>query len=149
MTTIKSVLGPLDTAGLGFTLPHEHLIDSSAGILDTSYDWNSEPRPWTWLCSPLPRPRMGVHSSFAAPAAGLDVPRSFLGRDKDFIADLWVREIEQGIERTGIKAGIIKVATSDPITEQKELMLRAPRPGHTCAPAFPLPLPPTRRRSPG
>ena len=67
----------------------------------------------------------GVHSSFAAPAAGLDVPRSFWGRDQDFIADLWVREIEQGIERTGIKAGIIKVATSDPITEQEELMLRA------------------------
>ena len=55
----------------------------------------------------------------------LDVPRSFWGRDKDFIADLWVREIEQGIEGTGIKAGIIKVATSDPITEQEELMLRA------------------------
>ena len=55
----------------------------------------------------------------------LDVPRSFWGRDQDFIADLWVREIEQGIERTGIKAGIIKVATSDPINEQEELMLRA------------------------
>ena len=55
----------------------------------------------------------------------LDVPRSFWGRDKDFIADLWVREIEDGIERTGIRAGIIKVATSDPITEHEELMLRA------------------------
>ena len=35
MATINSVLGPLDTADLGFTLPHEHLIDSSAGIRQT------------------------------------------------------------------------------------------------------------------
>ena len=34
-TIINSVLGPLDTADLGFTLPHEHLIDSSAGIRAT------------------------------------------------------------------------------------------------------------------
>ena len=32
MTTINSVLGPLDTADLGFTLMHEHLVVSSAGI---------------------------------------------------------------------------------------------------------------------
>ena len=36
-----------------------------------------------------------------------------------------VREVEEGIDGTGIKAGIIKVATSDPITEHEELMLRA------------------------
>ena len=35
MATVNSVLGPLDTADLGFTLPHEHLIDSSAGIRTT------------------------------------------------------------------------------------------------------------------
>ena len=38
MATINSVLGPLDTEELGFTLPHEHLIDSSAGIRDTYYE---------------------------------------------------------------------------------------------------------------
>lgn len=32
MTTINSVLGPLDTSQLGFTLMHEHLINSAAGI---------------------------------------------------------------------------------------------------------------------
>ena len=35
MATINSVLGPMDTADLGFTLPHEHLIDSTAGIRNT------------------------------------------------------------------------------------------------------------------
>ena len=32
MATINSVLGPMDTADLGFTLSHEHVIVTSAGI---------------------------------------------------------------------------------------------------------------------
>ena len=32
MATINSVLGPLDTADIGFTLSHEHVITTSAGI---------------------------------------------------------------------------------------------------------------------
>ena len=72
MATINSVLGPLDTADLGFTLPHEHLIDSGAGISNTydefvNREWVLETatedfslampkglipslrcRPWTW-----------------------------------------------------------------------------------------------------
>ena len=39
-----------------------------------------------------------------------DVPRSFWTRDLDEIADIFVREIEVGIEDTGIRAGAIKVA---------------------------------------
>jgi predicted metal-dependent phosphotriesterase family hydrolase len=32
MATINSVLGPLETADLGFTLTHEHIFTASAGI---------------------------------------------------------------------------------------------------------------------
>ena len=32
MTTINSVLGPLDTSDLGFTLMHEHIMVASAGV---------------------------------------------------------------------------------------------------------------------
>ena len=32
MATINSVLGPMDTADLGFTLSHEHVLVTSAGI---------------------------------------------------------------------------------------------------------------------
>ena len=32
MATINSVLGPLDTGNLGFTLSHEHILTTSAGI---------------------------------------------------------------------------------------------------------------------
>ena len=51
----------------------------------------------------------GVH---VVVATGIwrDVPRSFWTRDLDEIADIFVREIEVGIEDTGIRAGAIKVA---------------------------------------
>jgi phosphotriesterase-related protein len=32
MNTVNSVLGSLDTASLGFTLMHEHLLVSAAGV---------------------------------------------------------------------------------------------------------------------
>ncbi len=152
MAVVNSVLGLLDTANLGFTLPHEHLIDSSAGIPNT-YDELIDRRGALEIAiqdltcahnegvdtvvevSPLDLGRDVTLMQQVAEQTGvqiicctgcwLDVPRSFWGRSPDFIASLWVREIEEGIEGTGIKAGIIKVATSDPILEQEELMLRA------------------------
>ena len=152
MATINSVLGLLETADLGFTLPHEHLIDSSAGIqttypelefrdqaLDMALESFNEAKSGgvdtIVEVSPMDLGRDVVLMKEVSERTGvqficctgcwLDIPRSFWGRDKDFIADLWVREIEQGIDGTDIKAGIIKVATSDPITEHEELMLRA------------------------
>ena len=81
----------------------------------------------------------------------LDIPRSFWGRDKDFIADLWVRDARRGTsgprhnspmarESSGREPpGIIKVATSDPITENEEgRPCCAPRRGRTCAPGIPI-----------
>src|SRR3954454_11925774 len=35
MATVNSVLGPFDTADLGFTLTHEHIFTASAGIQQT------------------------------------------------------------------------------------------------------------------
>ncbi|MQF70233.1 hypothetical protein FIM12_07890 [SAR202 cluster bacterium AD-804-J14_MRT_500m] len=68
-----------------------------------------------------------------ATGSHLYVPRTFFESmfpwlapmPADDIANLWVREIEEGIEGTSVKAGIIKVATSDPIRPSEELMLRA------------------------
>jgi phosphotriesterase-related protein len=54
-----------------------------------------------------------------------DVPRSFWGRDIDRIADIFVREIEVGIEDTGVKAGVIKVANdAEGVTPEGERVLR-------------------------
>ena len=152
MATINSVLGPMDTTDLGFTLPHEHLIDSTAGIRNTYPELELRDQAFDMAVESFGQAKVGGVDTVVevspmdlgrdvalmkqvSEATGvnficctgcwLDVPRSFWGRDKDFIADLWVREIEQGIEGTGIRAGIIKVATSDPITAHEELMLRA------------------------
>ncbi|MEE8466636.1 MAG: phosphotriesterase-related protein, partial [Dehalococcoidia bacterium] len=35
MSIVNTVLGPVDTADLGFTLSHEHLATNAAGILRT------------------------------------------------------------------------------------------------------------------
>ncbi len=56
----------------------------------------------------------------------LDIPRSFAAAAPDDIAALYTREIEEGIEGTGIKAAVIKVANdAGGVTEAGETILRA------------------------
>ena len=55
-----------------------------------------------------------------------DIPRVFWTASPDVIAGLYRREIEVGIEETGIKAGIIKVANDmGGVTDEGEIILRA------------------------
>ena len=158
MATINSVLGPMDTADLGFTLPHEHVTTGSAGVQDTYPELIiSRERAIEMAAGDLTRARnegvgtivdlttldlgrnvrlmeevsrrSGVHI-ICATGSWLDVPRAFWTLTPDRVADLWVREIEEGIEGTGIKPGIIKVATSSTMTGQEELMLRAAADAH-------------------
>ncbi|HEX2171465.1 MAG TPA: phosphotriesterase-related protein, partial [Dehalococcoidia bacterium] len=59
------------------------------------------------------------------------VPRFFHLRSPDVAADLFVRDITQGIQGTGIRAGIIKCATDDTgVTEPIEIALRASARAH-------------------
>jgi phosphotriesterase-related protein len=58
-------------------------------------------------------------------------PRFFHQRSPDVAADLFVRDITQGIQRTEIRAGIIKCATDDTgVTEPIEIALRASARAH-------------------
>ena len=154
MPTINSVLGPLDVADLGFTLTHEHVVTSSAGIFQTypelygDYDRFTAQAALTLteareggvrtmidlstldlgrdvrLLAELSR-RTGVQI-IAATGIWRDIPRALFNRSPDEIAALFVREIEQGIEGTGIKAGIIKVANdAEGVTREGEIILRA------------------------
>jgi phosphotriesterase-related protein len=67
----------------------------------------------------------------AATGNHLAVPRPFSELSPDVIAPLYVREIEDGIEDTGIKAGVIKVASDrGGITEPQETVLRAAARAH-------------------
>ncbi|MDQ6670721.1 MAG: hypothetical protein M3069_08205 [Chloroflexota bacterium] len=154
MATINSVLGPLDTTELGFTLTHEHVFTASAGILHTypelfgdmnklaeeavsvlrearaggvqtiidlsTLDLGRDVRFLADVSS-----RSGVNI-IAATGIWRDIPRAFWNRDPDEIAALFAREIEEGIDGTGIRAGIIKVANdAEGVTREGEIILRA------------------------
>ena len=153
MPTINSVLGPLDTADLGFTLSHEHVMVTSAGIqyvypefIDregsmrlgladlreayaeglrtivdvTTIDLGRDIR----FLEQVSR-ESGVQI-VCATGTWLDIPREFWKATPNMIAPLYIREIEEGIEGTGIKAGIIKVANDmGGVTPEEEIILRA------------------------
>src|SRR5690348_9030502 len=137
MATIQTVLGPIDAAQLGVTLSHEHVFaamgeenhhypwrfdwegtrqaivrelrEAKAGGVDalidlTTPDLGRDVR----LVRELAR-ASGMHV-IVATGIWRDVPRSFWQRDLDASADIFVHEIEVGIEDTEIRAGAIKVA---------------------------------------
>ncbi len=153
MAVINSVLGPLQTRDLGFTLSHEHVLVTSAGIqhvypeyIDregtikravadlkqayseglrtmvdvTTMDLGRDVR----LLAEVSR-QSGVQI-ICATGTWRDIPRAFWNATPDMIAPLYIREIQVGIEGTGIKAGIIKVANDvGGVTREGEIILRA------------------------
>ena len=153
MATIESVLGPMDTADLGFTLSHEHVIVTSAGIqyvypefidrdgaiergIASLSEAHGEGLRTIIDVSTLDLGRdirlleQVSHESgvniICATGTWRDIPRVFWTASPDVIAGLYKREIEVGIEETGIKAGIIKVANDmGGVTDEGEIILRA------------------------
>jgi phosphotriesterase-related protein len=154
MATINSVLGPLDTADLGFTLTHEHVAISSAGILQTYPElYGDLSRLTDTAVATLAEARdggvqtivdlttldLGRNISLMAEASrrtgvniiaatGIwrDIPRALWARSPDEIATAFAREIDVGIEGTNIKAGIVKVANdAEGVTKEGEIILRA------------------------
>lgn len=158
MPTVNSVLGPIETADLGFTLPHEHVVVSSAGIQHvypefierraiiergisdlkqafveglrtivdvTTFDLGRDVR----VLEEVSR-KSGVHI-ICATGTWRDIPRVFWDSTPDMIAPLYIREIEEGIEGTGIRAGVIKVANDKGgVTPEGEIVLRAAARAH-------------------
>ena len=158
MATVNTVLGPIDTGNFGFTLSHEHVGTNAAGlrhtypeIIDrsgikeqstvalkeaydeglrtivdvTTFDLGRD----ILLIQEVSRDS-GVQI-IAATGNHLAVPRPFGELPPSVIAPLYVKEIEQGIEGTGIKAGIIKVASDrGGVTQPQEVVLRAAAQAH-------------------
>src|SRR5438876_7778599 len=57
--------------------------------------------------------------------------RSTTGRSVDYIAELFIKDIQDGIMDTGVRAGIIKCATDEPgVTQDVERILRASAKAH-------------------
>src|SRR5918996_2652297 len=153
MTTVNTVLGPVESSELGFTLSHEHVGTNAAGLRHTYPEfidragiieqsaaalkeaYNEGLRTMVDVSTfDLGRDvemiqevsRMSGVQIVAATGNHLAVPRPFGEVSPDVIAPFYVREIEEGIEGTGIKAGIIKVASDrGGVTPPQEVILRA------------------------
>ncbi len=152
MTTVNSVLGPLDAADLGFTLAHEHILVGSPGFhqsypelfgadcmdriidglarakesgVDTVVDATTHDlgRDVTVLAEAS---RVTGVNIIACTGLWLDIPRYFTGVSADQLAQLFIREIRVGISGTNIKAGILKAASDiSGVTQGEETVLRA------------------------
>lgn len=128
---VETVLGPLDVSKLGFTLSHEHvcyipmglfsdrtaaadkmvekLKEAKAAGVDTIIDLTPFDGSRDVRFGQEVSRRSGVQ---VVVATGFRFPHeSYVHQPVDQIAEVYIREIEQGIEDTGVKAGVIKIAS--------------------------------------
>ena len=143
----------MDTSDMGFTLSHEHVLVTSAGIqyvypefIDREGTINRAVTEFKQAYSEGLRTIVDVTTIdlgrdirmleqvsresginiICATGTWRDIPRVFWSATPDMIAPLYIREIEEGIEGTGIKAAIIKVANDvGGVTPEGEIILRA------------------------
>ncbi len=158
MPAVNTVLGTVEAADLGYTLSHEHVGTNAAGLRHTYPDFIDRDGIIEQSVAALKSARaeglrtivdvstfdLGRDISMIAEvsrqsgvnillATGnhLAVPRPFGDVPPDVIAPLYVREIEEGIEDTGVKAAVIKVASDrGGITPPQEVVLRAAARAH-------------------
>ncbi|MGH7917150.1 MAG: phosphotriesterase family protein [Candidatus Binataceae bacterium] len=165
--SISTVAGKCEPRELGFTLIHEHLAAGFPGweFDNMGFDRKREMAKVVEklkeirglgvvsFVDPCPM-ELGRDPEFAAEAAeksgiriiiatgvyneALGFPQHFRMLGPDDIAEIYVRELTEGIGRTGIKAGIIKTATGGipgitvdtEITQQEQKALRAAARAH-------------------
>jgi phosphotriesterase-related protein len=155
VATVQTVTGPLDVEELGLTLIHEHFrVTDEAGRAQFPHLYDEE-REWETAISDanavrgygvktVVEPSAMFHTRDAdfsrrvAEESGLNVvlatgvytyeylPQFLLNRDEDAIAAIFVHEIENGIQGTGIKPAFIKCAADAPgVTANIEKIHRA------------------------
>ena len=159
MAVVNSVSGPLDTADLGFTLMHEHILLQSPGVRENFPVWDraSELEKAVgmirdvmdrgvrtlvdltvghWRDIPFVKDVVAQTGMQVIVATGVywEVPpyfRAMSGRTIDYIADLFARDVTEGIMDTGVRAGVIKCAADEPgVTADVERILRASARAH-------------------
>ena len=152
MTSINTVLGPMDSADMGFTLMHEHLLVAAPGVyrdypeilgenlldqavaalkkakaggVDTILDATTLDLGRNVELMAEAAQQSGVNI-IACAGWWLDIPRFLEGVSPDLLAKAFIREIEVGIAGTDIKAGILKSASDlDGVSPGAEVMLKA------------------------
>jgi phosphotriesterase-related protein len=155
MPTVETVNGPVDIEDLGLTLIHEHFrATDEAGrmqfphLYDEQGEWDAAMSDANAVKehgvqtvvepSAMFLNRDAAFSKRVADESGLNVilatgvytydylPPFLLNRDEDAIAAIFVHEIENGIQGTGIKPALIKCAADAPgVTPTVEKIHRA------------------------
>jgi phosphotriesterase-related protein len=155
MAAIETAAGPVDDSELGLTLVHEHLRVRSESVsfqFPHLYDEANEyeravaqvsaamERGVRTICDPtvMEAGRDIRFMSRVVEATGIQlvastgiyayhyVPPHFQNRDIDYMADVFVRDIEVGIQGTEIKPGFLKCCTDHQgVTDDVEKVLRA------------------------
>ncbi|HKP28581.1 MAG TPA: phosphotriesterase-related protein [Gemmatimonadales bacterium] len=151
---VQTVLGPVDAGRLGYTLPHEHIAASSTGFIQAWPEFFGGREKFVALVvdklktakaegvgtivdvTPIDVGRdvrlleevsrkSGVHI-VAATGHWISPSLSMSARTLEELTRFFTLEIQRGIEGTGIKPGIIKVATDkDGVTPFVDKVLRA------------------------
>jgi phosphotriesterase-related protein len=144
---VQTVLGPLDASKLGFTLTHEHICKNPSELFGgrvnsvaTAVDKLKEARDaginTVVDVTPFDVGRDVRFGQEVSRKSGMQIvactgqhffaPESYNARTMEEITELLIREIEEGIEGTDIKAGVIKVAArSDAMTPAEEKVFKA------------------------
>lgn len=150
MATVNTVTGPVDSSELGRTLIHEHLyitfegadydiimpFDKKAFVRDAVNRLKAlkEHGVQTFV-DPCPidlgrdvslmrevseKAEMNIVCATGFYWEKYGLPLYWRYKSAEQIAELYIHEIEKGIENTGIKAGVIKVATGEPVISDVE-----------------------------
>ncbi|MBM3140045.1 MAG: phosphotriesterase [Chloroflexi bacterium] len=137
MSVVQTIRGPIESGELGWTLSHEHLTAGAAGMERLPWVFD-EAEAASLNIEALGRVRqagiqsmidltpldlgrnMGLFRRVAEADTGVHVvcatgvyrwvPAYLMGREPDDVADHLLRELRDGIEGTGIRPGIIKLA---------------------------------------
>ncbi len=155
MATVESVNGPVDVDDLGLTLIHEHFRSTDEALrfqfphlYDEDAEWEAAMADATAVKghgvttvvepSAMFLSRDAAFSKRVADESGLQIllatgvytydhlPQPLLNRTEDQIAGIFVHEIENGIQGTGIKPAFIKCAADQPgVTPNVEKIHRA------------------------
>jgi phosphotriesterase-related protein len=149
---VQTVLGPIEASKIGFTLTHEHIVPADYEAPGSRKTFSSRAISVADAVDRLKAARdAGINTvvDLSPAEAGRDVrfaeevsrksgmhivvctgqrlfPPELEGRTTMELTELFIKEVEQGIDDTGIKAGVIKAATvADGVTIFEERVLRA------------------------
>ncbi len=151
MSNVNTVLGPIETDELGFTLMHEHVMVSASGLYESYPDLLGQEREERAIQTLKNAKAEGIDTIVDATTFdlgrntellvkasresgvniinvtgwGLDVPRFIHGVSANQMAREFIKDVEEGFRGTDIKAGLLKCAADfEGVTEQLEVMAR-------------------------